>query len=131
MAVTCAKLVNIRSYLANFMLHVCYRSRLSSNTYIELWDTELSVMVCDSLQETSRSFDVAEFFLSPVCLVCLKSKIPVRNLACLLSVNIKTHILHSSLWAVPPSNLHITTSIPQTIYVAVFITTQRLNALSC
>ena len=46
-AVTCARLVSGQSYSAYFIMHVCYRSCLSSNTYIDLWETDLSVAIGD------------------------------------------------------------------------------------
>ena len=46
-AVTCARLVRGQSDSAYFILHVCYRSRLSSNTYIELRETDMLVTIGD------------------------------------------------------------------------------------
>ena len=46
-AVTCARLVSGQCYLTYFILHFCYLSPFSSNTNIELRETDLSVMTCD------------------------------------------------------------------------------------
>jgi len=48
-AETCARLLSVQSYLAYFVAHVCYLSRLSSNTYMELRETDLSVNIYASL----------------------------------------------------------------------------------
>jgi hypothetical protein len=45
--VMCARLVTILSYSAHFILHICHRSRLPSNTYIELWETDFSLTTGD------------------------------------------------------------------------------------
>ena len=46
MAVTCARLVSRQCYLAKFIVPVCYLSGLSTNTYIRLRETVLSVNIC-------------------------------------------------------------------------------------
>ena len=68
-AVTCARQVSGQSYPACLTMYVCYRSRLSSNTYIHV---ELGKQKCGwryaDLLQNYWPFDVTEFLLSPVCL---------------------------------------------------------------